>query len=122
MSKTIIVTSSDKVNELLSHNFKFVYDSVNGKQVHAFLICDELIDYVNKHFSENDYVCPGSYFYNDEWERIDHFFVNENVNVISFEPLINELWCDENGIPNPYRVYTHKGFSDHLPINCKIDI
>ena len=72
--------------------------------------------------SENDYVCPGSYYYNDEWERIDHFFVNENVNVISFEPLINELWCDENGIPNPYRVYTHKGVSDHLPINCKIDI
>ena len=52
MSKTIIVTSSDKVNELLSHNFKFVYDSVNGKQVHAFLICDELIGYVNKHFSK----------------------------------------------------------------------
>ena len=56
MSKTIIVTSSDRVSELLSHNFKFVYDSVNGKQVHAFLICDELIDYINKHFSENDYV------------------------------------------------------------------
>lgn len=56
MSNTILVLNEDKVNELLSLNFRFVYDSVNGKTVHAFLVSDELLAYVNTNFSTSDFV------------------------------------------------------------------
>ena len=72
--------------------------------------------------SEDKFVQPGSYYFKEEWERIDHFFVNETVSIVDFSPIANELWCDENGIPKPYKIYTKNGFSDHLPIKCILEI
>ncbi len=64
----------------------------------------------------------GSYWYNDGWEAIDHFFCPEHllngvlpeverVTLVAREPLL-----DEKGIPARYEVYSGKGYSDHLPL------
>ncbi len=63
---------------------------------------------------------PGSYYYNENWERIDHFFSNSKAALKDFEVLTEGEWCGENFIPKPYRIYTGEGFSDHLPIKCTV--
>jgi hypothetical protein len=64
----------------------------------------------------------GSYWYDDDWEAIDHFFIPghlldgaspdvERIVLVAREPLLNE-----RGIPARYEVYSGKGYSDHLPL------
>lgn len=68
----------------------------------------------------SELVNPGSYYYNDEFERIDHFFVSENLNIAEFAPLSGE-WCSDEGIPYKFQIYSGKGYSDHLPIQLIIE-
>lgn len=56
MNKTILVFDKEKADTLSSLGFKYIYDSVNGKKVHAFLVSEELLKYVNTHFSNNDFL------------------------------------------------------------------
>lgn len=65
-------------------------------------------------------VNPGSYYYNGTFERIDHFFVSENLNIVEFASLIGE-WCSDEGIPLRYQIFSGKGYSDHLPIVLTIE-
>jgi len=64
----------------------------------------------------------GSYFYQYDWETIDHFLISsqffdktgleyEKTVIVNFEPFANL-----NGIPIPYNTKTGLGFSDHLPL------
>ena len=71
---------------------------------------------------KNSFIAPGSYYFNSEWERIDHFICNEKININNFSVLTDAPWCDENDIPIPFKLYTGKGYSDHLPIKCFITI
>lgn len=68
----------------------------------------------------NELVNPGSYYYNNKFERIDHFFVSENLNIAEFAPLSGE-WCSDEGIPYKFQIYSGKGYSDHLPIQLIIE-
>lgn len=68
----------------------------------------------------SELVNPGSYYYNDEFERIDHFFVSENLNIAEFAPLSGE-WSSDEGIPYKFQIYSGKGYSDHLPIQLIIE-
>lgn len=63
----------------------------------------------------------GSYFFKDNWERIDHFFVSENVNILDFSVFAKEPWCNDEGIPLSYKIYTGLGYSDHVPLRCVIN-
>lgn len=65
---------------------------------------------------------PGSYFFDDRWERIDHFFSNDCVALGDFCAVVNELWCGENDIPKAYKIYSGTGWSDHLPIRCRVRV
>ena len=68
-----------------------------------------------------DLVEPGSYFYDGEWSRIDHFFACGPVEITRFEPSTNGPWCDaESHIPEKYKIWDGKGYSDHLPILCTV--
>lgn len=60
----------------------------------------------------------GSYFFNKDWERIDHIFYGGRLFCKSFGPQINALWTDEEGHPYEYRLQNGKGYSDHLPVKA----
>ena len=62
----------------------------------------------------------GSYNFRDKWERIDHFFFCGDLNVSDFGPQTGE-WSYEDGRPKPFKIYSLKGWSDHLPIACRVE-
>ncbi len=64
----------------------------------------------------------GSYYYQGSWEKIDHFFYNQNLEVIDFQVLGDENLLTAEGFPFRYDMYTGKGSSDHLPLLCVIEI
>lgn len=64
---------------------------------------------------------PGSYYFDNSWERIDNFFIAGNANCISFSPETKGPWCDsESFIPQKYELWNGNGYSDHLPISCTV--
>lgn len=67
--------------------------------------------------SEDTPTSDGSYFYDGTWERIDNFFLGGGVRLVSFEAARGE-WCDEEGKPRRYELWSGRGYSDHLPIVC----
>lgn len=58
----------------------------------------------------------GSYFYDGEWERIDHIFVTGNIKFSAFSPRSDSPWAASNSVPNAYKLYSGEGYSDHLPL------
>lgn len=70
----------------------------------------------------DNYALPtqGSYYYNDAWNYIDHFFSAGSAKISSFTVESNGSWADESGIPNGFKIYTGGGYSDHLPISCVV--
>lgn len=56
MNNTILVFDQEKSMLLFSLGFKYIFDSMNGKKVHAFLFSEELLKYVNTHFTNNDFL------------------------------------------------------------------
>lgn len=64
----------------------------------------------------------GSYYYKENWERIDNFFINDNITFQKFEVCTNGEWITDENIPKSYKIFTGEGFSDHLPIMCKIGL
>lgn len=63
----------------------------------------------------------GSYFFRDEWERIDHFFVCGQIALTEFSPQISGAWAYDDGRPKPFKIYSLSGYSDHLPIACTVE-
>ncbi len=62
----------------------------------------------------------GSYFYDGNWEKIDHFFVGKELNIENFCSLNNGPHVKTDGTPNRYAVYSGEGYSDHLPLRIFI--
>lgn len=72
---------------------------------------------------KNKLIFPGSYYFKENWERIDHFFFSPEIVVKDFAPVTDGEWSSqENFIPLKYKIYTGTGFSDHLPVRCTISI
>lgn len=105
-----------------------------NKNIEDFIIKDEYV-LLNKlknniYKEEQKVYCPwldkkfnikiGSYYYNNKWQKIDHFFINDKSLIKDFSVETNLLWNNENFIPKRYILYNNTGFSDHLPIKCKI--
>ena len=63
---------------------------------------------------------PGSYWYNEAWERIDNFFAAGSVTISSFAARTDGAWATSAGKPVRYQVYNGAGYSDHLPIMCTV--
>lgn len=63
----------------------------------------------------------GSYYYNDEWNHIDHFFSAGKASIRSFSVETNGPWAGGDGIPDGYKIYTGGGYSDHLPVSCIVN-
>ena len=64
----------------------------------------------------------GSYFYQDDWETIDHFLLNAalfnemGLDYSHFRILAEPPFTNAAGHPNTYNPRTGNGLSDHLPI------
>ena len=67
-------------------------------------------------------VKKGSYFYKGNWERIDNIFIYGNVSISDFRIYTDENIVDEEGLPFAYKIYSGKGYSDHLPLMCVLSI
>ncbi len=62
---------------------------------------------------------PGSYYYKEEWSRIDGFLCAGRLELEDFRPETGGPWCHEDTkIPRKYKVWNGQGYSDHLPISC----
>ena len=68
-------------------------------------------------FSTED---EGSYFYQNEWEKIDHFFVSKGCIIKEFYTIKNGPNITEEGTPFRYNLWNGSGYSDHLPIVCTV--
>lgn len=64
----------------------------------------------------------GSYYYNDEWERIDNIFFNEKIELTYFEPVARIPWATDGKKPFSYKIFSGEGYSDHLPLMCRFKI
>ena len=60
---------------------------------------------------------PGSYYFRETWEKIDHFFYNEFVFAPAFSVLDSGPHTQPSGIPFRYDLYKGTGYSDHLPLS-----
>ena len=97
--------SEFKINEISN---KVVLRSFNSSETN-------FLELTNPWLLSNE---KGSYVYNEEWNKIDHFFLSENVSFMSFSTISD--YTDEKGYPIKYSVRTGKGYSDHLPIMCQL--
>lgn len=71
--------------------------------------------------SSNALLEPGSYYFNGQWSRIDNFFALEPAVIEDFAPQTNGPWCEEETfIPKKYKIWNESGYSDHLPIMCRV--
>ncbi|MBR4630606.1 MAG: endonuclease/exonuclease/phosphatase family protein [Treponema sp.] len=61
----------------------------------------------------------GSYWYKNNWEYIDNFFF-ANASMTDFKIHDSGEWCDSENHPLRYKVYSGAGYSDHLPLTCRI--
>lgn len=66
------------------------------------------------------YKLPGSYWYKENWERIDHFFTAGIAEVEDFSAENDGDWADSEGHPFRYQIWNGKGYSDHLPVTCTV--
>ncbi len=63
---------------------------------------------------------PGSYFYKNNWERIDHFFAGKYSKISDFKVENNAKWSNEDGTPCRFFLKSGSGYSDHFPISCTV--
>ncbi|MCL1928397.1 MAG: endonuclease/exonuclease/phosphatase family protein [Treponema sp.] len=77
---------------------------------------------LEEEMTENQNNVPGSYYYKDTWETIDHFLLNpalfsgSSLQYGYFRVLSKPPFANAAGHPNTYNPRTGNGLSDHLPI------
>ncbi len=64
----------------------------------------------------------GSYYYQGEWEKIDHIFYSPTLSLLDYKVIKNSITTTQEGIPYRYDLYSGKGTSDHLPLHCIVDL
>ena len=70
----------------------------------------------------------GSYFYRNNWETIDHFFLNRNLldeegfSFNSFYVHSASFFTGRENIPFKWENYRQSGYSDHLPLVLKLNL
>ncbi|WP_147613055.1 endonuclease/exonuclease/phosphatase family protein [Treponema pectinovorum] len=72
-------------------------------------------------YDKESLVMPGSYFFRNRWERIDHFFAGRGVNILDFKVENKGAWATNEGKPKRYAIKSASGYSDHFPISCKVE-
>ncbi|MBQ9538564.1 MAG: endonuclease/exonuclease/phosphatase family protein [Treponema sp.] len=72
-------------------------------------------------YGDGDLQGPGSYYYKDEWSRIDGFFYSGRIWLEDFCVETAGPWCQQDSmVPKKYKLWSGWGYSDHLPISCTV--
>lgn len=86
-----------------------------------FTFIGEKENYMSRLYSPWNRECEnGSYYFQGKWEKIDHFFFADKKRFKDFEVVTNDKIIKPDGTPARYEIYNHKGYSDHLPITCRV--
>ncbi|MBO4404218.1 MAG: endonuclease/exonuclease/phosphatase family protein [Treponema sp.] len=122
------------VSKAVSSGKRFVCCGDFNRDINDFLIEDcgtvclrffddvQAVKVYSPWFSDGKLIEPGSYFFKDEWSRIDNFFVDEKSYVKSYEVLTEGPWCyEESKVPVAFRLYNGSGYSDHLPVKLELN-
>ncbi len=64
----------------------------------------------------------GSYYYDGNWEKIDHFFSGKAVSIEKFSVISEGPHVKTDGSPFRYTVYSGEGYSDHLPVKILVKL
>ena len=67
----------------------------------------------------------GSYFYQGQWEPLDHFLLGEpekGFSSVGFQVLRPERMVNSQGHPVPWSVRNPRGVSDHLPLWLAVEL
>jgi endonuclease/exonuclease/phosphatase family metal-dependent hydrolase len=67
----------------------------------------------------------GSYFYQNNWETIDHIFTTGKASLASFSALSDGPWAraaSAGAIPFRYVMTSGTGYSDHLPVCAIVEV
>lgn len=62
----------------------------------------------------------GTYYFQKEWNKIDHFFIGRNLSIDYFRIENEGAHVDKDSIPFRFSIWNGQGYSDHLPITCII--
>lgn len=62
----------------------------------------------------------GSYYFQESWERIDHFFATGNSTISDFIVATDSPFTQADGTPDRYTLFNGRGCSDHLPLVCTV--
>lgn len=62
----------------------------------------------------------GSYYFQESWERIDHFFATGNATISDFIVATDSPFAQTDGTPDRYTLFNGRGCSDHLPLVCTV--
>lgn len=62
----------------------------------------------------------GSYYFQESWERIDHFFATGNATISDFIVATDSPFAQADGTPDRYTLFNGRGCSDHLPLVCTV--
>lgn len=62
----------------------------------------------------------GTYYFQKEWNKIDHFFIGQNVCIDYFCIENKGVHVDKDGLPYRFSIWNGQGYADHLPISCII--
>lgn len=93
----------------------------NGEKSNLILHGKDDVEVYSPWICENGSLAnPGSYWYKNQWERIDHFFAAGKIEVKDFYAESIGEWADKQGHPLRYQIWNGKGYSDHLPITCTV--
>jgi endonuclease/exonuclease/phosphatase family metal-dependent hydrolase len=71
---------------------------------------------------------PGSYYYKEQWETIDHILFNgaafdgSGWDFAEFRVMGTHPFSGENGFPKAYVPWTGDGLSDHLPLLARLNL
>ncbi len=83
---------------------------------------EECVEVYSPWFTDNGDLSfdTGTYYYKKNWEYIDQIFCSSGARITEFEPCTDGPWITSGGIPFSYKIYSGQGYSDHLPLKCKV--
>ncbi len=84
---------------------------------------DQNINYVEEYVDGDDEKIDGSYFYKNNWEKLDHIFYSNSSKIKSiFFTVASKAPLVREGKVNRYNSGTKTGYSDHLPIGILLEL